>query len=167
MKETLTLERLKQVYLYDPLTGQFTRLQAANSHKGKAQVGEIAGYTGGRYRRIGIDGQVYPAHRLAVFYMTGKWPEHGVDHKDLDPTNNRWENLRLADQSQNGANTPRRRDNTSGFKGVCKTASGTWQAVIWVKAKKHCLGTYATPQEAFAIYKSAAEKHFGTFSRPS
>jgi len=165
MKPVLTLERLKQVYFYDPETGEFLRLLETNSHMGTAKVGEAAGSVSGeRYVRIGLDGKVYRAHRLAVFYMTGEWPIR-VDHEDLDGTNNRWKNLRPATVSQNQANTSRRKDNTSGFKGVSKTASETWQAVIWVRKKKLCLGTYATPHEAFAAYKSAHEKHFGAFSR--
>lgn len=168
MKRELTLERLKQVYIYDPDTGDFFRLEETNSHKGKAKVGDRAGSkSGGKYLRIGIDGRVYLAHRLAWFYMTGEWPENGVDHIDLEPLHNWWSNLRAATQSQNAANTRRRRDNTSGFKGVCKTASDTWQAVIWVKGKKHCIGTYQTPHEAFEAYKKAAETHFGSFSRTS
>ena len=165
---TLTLERLKQVYLYDPETGEFIRLQETNSHRGRAKVGGVAGSNSGeRYIRIGIDGQVYRAHRLAWFYMTGEWPENGVDHEDLDPSNNRWSNLRPATQSQNAVNTRKRRDNTSGFKGVCKTPSGTWQAVIWVKQRKICLGTFTTPQEAFSAYQLAAEEHFGKYHRKS
>jgi HNH endonuclease len=162
----LTVDRLKQVYLYVPETGQFLRLQETNSHNGKAKVGEPAGsLSGERYIRIGIDGRVYRAHRLAWFYMTGEWPEYGVDHIDLDPTNNRWENLRAADQSQNAVNTRRRKDNTSGFKGVSKTANGRWQARLYVKGKKIVVGTYATPQEAFNAYRTEADKHFGSFHR--
>lgn len=167
-KEKLTLERLKQVYLYIPQTGEFLRLQATRSYGAKAEVGQSAGsQSGERYIRIGIDGQVYRAHRLAWFYMTGEWPENGIDHIDLDPSNNRWSNLRAATQSQNAANTRKRRNNTSGFKGVSETASGTWQAVIWVKQKKVCLGTYKTPEEAFEAYQKGAEEHFGTYHRTS
>jgi len=169
MKKTkLTLERLKKVYLYDPGTGLFLRLEETPSHGGKAKVGSPAGANdGGRYVRIGLDGQIYRAHRLAWFYMTGEWPKDGVDHIDLDGTNNRWSNLRAATQSQNAANTRKRRDNTSGFKGVSRTASGTWQACIWVKKRKICLGTFPTPQEAFSAYQIAAEEHFGKYHRKS
>lgn len=168
MADALTLERLKQVYLYKPDTGEFIRLQEANSHGGRAKVGDVAGSKSGeRYIRIGVDGRVYRAHRLAWFYMTGRWPEHGVDHEDLDPSNNRWSNLRAATQSQNAANTKRQKNNTSGFKGVSRTPSGTWYAAVNVKKRKICLGTFATPEEAFAAYRQAAEEHFGKFHRSS
>jgi hypothetical protein len=164
----LTLERLRQVYFYEPDTGQFLRLLETRSAAGKAKVGNPAGsLSGERYLRIGIDGEVFRAHRLAWFYMTGAWPENGVDHEDLDPTNNRWSNLRAATQSQNVANTSRRRDNTSGYKGVSKTPAGKWAATIWVRQKRMHLGTFDTPHEAFDAYKLAAEKHFGKFSRAS
>lgn len=164
----LSIERLKQVYLYKPETGEFIRLIPCKSHKGRAKIGEAGGsISGERYRRIGVDGRLYRAHRLAWFYMTGAWPKHGIDHVDLNPENNRWENLRAADQSQNGANTRIRRDNTSGFKGVQKTANSTWSAKIWVKGKKHSLGTFRTASEASQAYRIAAEKYFGEYARPS
>lgn len=168
MTEKLTLKRLKQVYLYEPETGRFLRLQEANSFGGKAKVGTVAGSSSGeRYLRIGIDGKVYRAHRLAWFYVTGEWPEHGVDHIDMNPVNNRWANLRAATQSQNAVNTSRRRDNTSGFKGVKRTVSGGWQAVLHVNGKKLSLGTFKTPQEAFDAYTAAASKNFGSYHRKS
>jgi len=167
-KPTLTIERLKQAYLYMPETGEFLRLQETNSFGGKAKVGSVAGARNANgYLRIGIDRKLYWAHRLAWFYMTGEWPKRDIDHIDLDKSNNRWSNLREATKSQNQANTQKRSDNTSGFKGVCKTASGTWQAVIWVKKQKLCLGTFPTAQEAFAVYQTAAEEYFGKYHRKS
>jgi hypothetical protein len=46
----------------------------------------------------------YSAHRLAWFYVHGKWPQSGIDHRNGDIGDNRIENLREATQAQNCAN---------------------------------------------------------------
>src|ERR1700743_736212 len=45
-------------------------------------------------------------------------PDVIVDHKNRDIFNCRKENLRIATRSQNNCNTKKRKDNTSGFRGV-------------------------------------------------
>ena len=163
---SLTVDRLHEAYLYEPDTGNFIRLQETNSYGGKAKVGEVAGHIGNTgYIRIGLDGRVYLAHRLAWFYMTGEWPSRYIDHINMIKTDNRWSNLRAATMSQNQANTKRRKDNTSGYKGVTKTPFNTWQAKTMFNGKKISLGTYDTPEEAFAAYRKAAEELFGDFHR--
>ncbi|MFK5284031.1 HNH endonuclease, partial [Lacticaseibacillus paracasei] len=76
--------------------------------------------------------------------MNGVWPEKGIDHKNLNPKDNRFENLREADQSMNMANSGARRNNKSGFKGVHKHQRG-WRAMIYVQRKKIDLGVFASP----------------------
>jgi len=94
---SITAERLKELYLYNPEDGTFTRIKAAGRHN-RWGVGTIANHhdpiTG--YNRIRIDGTLYSAHRLAWLYMTGSWPTHQIDHVDLDRANNAWRNLREA-----------------------------------------------------------------------
>ena len=58
---------------------------------------------------MSIDGAVYYEHRLAWVYMKGDdQPMPRIDHRDLDGTNNAWDNLRAATGSQNMANSVRR-----------------------------------------------------------
>ena len=45
-------------------------------------------------------------------------PQIQIDHKDLNPFNNRLSNLRLATSAQNMYNVPKTIKNTSGLKGV-------------------------------------------------
>ena len=69
----LTQERLKEVLHYYPETGIWTWL-ISETHR--IHVGDRAGGIKEKgYRTIGIDGKRYRSARLAVLYMTGKWPK--------------------------------------------------------------------------------------------
>ena len=63
-------------------------------------------------------GKNYLEHRIIWAWMTGEWPEKMIDHIDQNPLNNRWSNLREADNATNQQNSSRRKDNTSGVVGV-------------------------------------------------
>lgn len=84
----LTQAKLKSLINYNPVTGEFSRA-------GYAKCGTLT-YQG--YLAIQVAGKRYYAHRLAWFYMTGKWPEDEIDHKNRIRNDNRWENLREADR---------------------------------------------------------------------
>lgn len=95
----------------------------------------------------------------------GEMPRE-IDHIDGNPANNRIDNLRSATHAQNLANTKRRRDNTSGYKGVrLHKSSGLWNARIKAGDKVHSLGYFKTAELAGAAYADAAAKYFGQFAR--
>ena len=96
--------------------------------------------------------------------MKGKWCSQVIDHRDGDPSNNRWTNLRSATRSQNSANKRLYRSNACGLKGVCRERSG-WRATIYKNGRRRHLGNFPTPQEAHAAYVKAARKLFGEFAR--
>lgn len=84
---------LLQTYLtYDEVSGHFHWLADRGSAKKGDRAGTIKddGSIG-----IKIDQRYYRAGRLAFFWVTGKWPSGNVWHKDLDPLNNKWSNLKL------------------------------------------------------------------------
>ena len=113
----LTQERLKEVLNYDPETGVFTW---KNPSKYKTQLrGKNASWKTHGYTKIGIDGKRHYAHRLAWLYVYGEWPSDEVDHIDRDRSNNRIKNLRCVSRSINTFNSGKRKDNTSGARGVC------------------------------------------------
>jgi HNH endonuclease len=147
---------------YDDQTGEFRWLKRTGP---RVRAGQIAGFLNrDRYRLIAIDGRGYPAHRLAWLYMTGKWRSLVIDHRDGDPSNNRWANLRRATRSQNSANRRVPRHNPWGLKGVSHRR-GKWYANICKRGRKQFLGTFSTPQAAHAAYAKAARNLFGEFAR--
>jgi HNH endonuclease/AP2 domain len=159
----ITQERLHEVLHYDPETGVFRWRQQLSS---AYQINAIAGSRNHRYRCIVIDGRSYPEHHLAWLYMMGDWGRPIIDHRDRNPMNNRWDNLRLATFSQNSANRRRHDNNTSGFKGVVfERKTGKWIARIWKDRRCHFLGRHATAQEAHAAYAVKARELHGEFAR--
>lgn len=158
----LTAEFVRSILRYEPETGLFFWLVARK----KDQVGAVAGNQGNPYRQIKIRGENYLPGRLAWLCIKGEWPKHEIDHKDGDPSNNRWTNLREASRQQNAANRGKHKNNKSGFKGVSwSSRSSRWYATIQVSGRSLSLGFYKTPEEASAVYQRAAEVYFGEFSR--
>lgn len=158
---TLTQARLKELLHYDPATGAWTWL--VDPLRGPRRAGKPAGSDkGGGYKRIVIGGARHYAHRLAVLYMTGEWPDGDVDHKDRDPSDNRWSELRVSSHSQNLANAKRPKNNTSGHKGV------TWHRRIkrWhVRVGRRHVGYFKEKEAAVTAYSSKATEIYGEFAR--
>lgn len=160
----LTIERLRQRLHYDPTSGHFTWLENAGI---RVLKGLRAGTTKKNgYRSIWFDGKQYLAHRLAFFYMTGAWPDKYVDHKNVTPGDDRWENLRPATKVQNAGNTGLMVTNTSGFRGVSWSKQrGKWRAQIVVDRRHRVLGYFDDKKSASDVYVAAAQIHFGEFAR--
>lgn len=159
----LTINKLKSLVHYDPITGVFIRKTKAN----QTPLGSFATNKDSKgYTRVRIAGERFTAHRLAWFYMTGQWPAKEVDHKNRVRTDNRWSNLREADEFNNKRNTSVYRNNKAGFKGVSwHVCSKKWRSRIRIDGKEVNLGLFDTPEAANAAYAAAATQHFGEFSR--
>lgn len=159
----LSHQRLREVISYDPLTGSFVWKQATAKW---IQNGAPAGSVSRGYLTIRIDGLLWPAHRLAWFYVHGEWPKNDIDHRDLNRGNNAISNLREATRSQNLSNANKRSANTSGFKGVSFMKSkGKWRARIKIDRKEHHLGLFDDPKVAHVVYSEAAKRFYGEFAR--
>ena len=115
----------------------------------------------GKYWVIRIDGIQYYAHRLAWVYMTGKWPEELIDHKNCKGLDNRWGNLRQANYSHNARNS-------TGYgklpKGVYRSKQ-RFSASITVDRQVIYLGHFKTPDLAHAAYCRAAKKYHKEYAR--
>lgn len=156
-------ERVAQVVSYDPDTGLF-RLR--NPHRNKRNNERDAGFRDrDGYVRLRIDNRNYGAHRIAWLLVHGEWPAM-LDHKNGDPADNRIDNLRLANRSENRANAKVGRNNSIGFKGVTLDRStGRYRSSIKFKRRLISLGTFDTPEQAHAAYVAKAEELFGEFAR--
>lgn len=160
----LSADRVRQLLDYDPLTGIFRWKDMPLGRR--RLIGEIAGFPNQNgHWRIQIDGRTYQAHRVAWLYMTGVMPFEEVDHENLNRSDNRWTNLRLATHAQNMSNTRARANSCSGIKGVTEYPNGKWKAQIQANGKGHYLGMHETAEAAHAAYVEAAQRLHGEFAR--
>lgn len=151
----LTIERLKEVLNYNPETGLFIRLMSTARC---IKIGEVAGTKCNGYSVIMVDNINYPAHRLAWFYMTGKWPIDIIDHKNGIRYDNKFSNLREATPKINAENKKSARiDNSSGVLGVEKIRS-KFRAHIVTDGKKKHIGMFDTAELAHIAYVDAKRK---------
>lgn len=157
----LTAERLRELLVYDPLTGLFTnRIQRGQ----RGPIGAIAGsYDKDGYVVIQINGIKFRAGRLAFLYMKGRWPIE-VDHEDRVRDNNIWLNIRESDRSENVANSERPLGE-SGLRGVkFDPKTSTWRSRIQFRGYREYVGAYATAEEAHAAYLVAANTVHGEYA---
>jgi hypothetical protein len=160
----LTQERLKELLDYNPETGEFIWRVGRNS---RSQVGMIAGYldpTSG-YLKIGTNGKLYRAHRLAFLWMTGSFPPASVDHINHIPNDNRWCNLRHATTQQNARNKSKARKSSSRYLGVrWDRQMSKWRTQIQVDGTRKFLGLFDCEVDAATVYNFAAHQYYGEFA---
>lgn len=149
---------------YDPLTGLF---RWKVNTIGKSNKGCVAGsFRADGYVFIGIGKIKYRAARLVWFYVTKSWPERFVDHIDGDPSNNRWGNLRQADEHTNQQNRRGARHTGNPYKGIYwHKKARKWAASIRKAGKEIYLGLHMDAACAAAAYDKAALEMFGEFAR--
>lgn len=155
----LTVERLREVLSYDSGTGHFTRLVGGSG----VRIGQLAGTIDNKgYCIIKVDRRSYKAHRLAWLYVHGHWPARQIDHRNCIRNDNRIDNLREANNSQNQQNRVVRRTSVTGFKGVYRKPRG--KPFVAAVGRLY-LGCFETAEAAFAAYVRAAAELHGEFAR--
>ncbi len=160
MRCNFTHKELTEWLFYEPELGFFIWLKNRKS----TFIGRRAGSPKDDGRRyIHFFGKLWLEHRLAWFYMHGKWPPHEIDHKDTNPGNNAIDNLREATHLENSHNKRRARvDSATGLAGVGvdKRSPNCYPVRINVNKKRIHIGTFKTPQEAHEAYiKAKRELH--------
>ena len=152
-KELPPQKLLLELFNYDKETGAITnKKHRAN----RARQGEAADRPYGnkpqRRIRMTINGKVesYFSHRIIWRMMTGDdLINDQIDHKDGDPSNNRWDNLRKATHSQNQLNKP-----MQGF----TRCGNRWRVRISHKGARIDVGHYDCPLIAHLAYIDKANE---------
>lgn len=143
VEENIDLAKLREQVKYNPETGLFScRKKAGVKVKGFMQDGYIA---------VSVNSKKYSAHRLAWFYMYGKWPKCHIDHINGNTSDNRIKNLREATPEQNSHNRRIGKNNTSGARCVSYDRSvKCWRVQINRFGHKFFLGNYKDKREAIS-----------------
>lgn len=105
---------VKDEFDYNPETGLLTWKVSA----GPCKAGNRAGTWVGDRLRVGWLKQYHPATHIIWLWMTGKWPDKVVDHKDGNPSNDKWNNLQNIYKCQDSSKKVKQSNNKSGIPGV-------------------------------------------------
>ncbi len=158
------IERLRTLLRLDTDTGLLHWLV---DRPNGAKHGDIAGSQDrNRYIRMEIDKVKLAAHRVVWALHTGSWPpdDMQIDHINGIKTDNRPENLRLANNSENQCNS-KSRPGKSGLRGVdWSIQMGRWRAKIMKNKRTIHLGYFHDKHEAYSAYCLAASEIHGQFS---
>lgn len=87
-----------------------------------------------------------------------------VDHVNRNKLDNRRSNLRICTCQQNMFNREQQANNQSGYKGVCQSKDGLWQAQIQYCGRAIYLGRYGDALSAAMAYDIAAKRLFGEYA---
>ena len=155
----ITQSELKSIAHYDPQTGYFTSFVS----RGNIKCGDIMGHINRiGYVEVCINRKGYRAHQLAFLYMNGVYPKE-VDHIDGNPSNNRWNNLRIASRQENMWNRGVNENSQTGVKGV-HPHKNKFKVQFRVFGKKVYLGLFDDLQEAKRHHDEFVELFQGEFA---
>lgn len=152
-----SLDRLNELLDYDPQTGVFSWKVTRG---GRALSGDVAGNIDNQgYRKVGIDGSEYKAHRLAWLMGHGEDPgDLHINHINSCQGDNRLENLELATPRQNNHHAVQygARQNGLPLGVIWYKPAKKYKATIYVHGKAYHLGLYDNPDVAAAAYEAVA-----------
>lgn len=149
------IEKLKELFDYDTQEGKLWWKVDIGNRKAGTPAGSENSHG---YLNVVIGGKVFRCHRILwVLHhgedMKGPWT---IDHKNGDKSDNRIENLRLANPSQNRHNQKVRKDNTSGMTGVQWHNKDKVWVVRWCGKE---IGRSKDKTEALRMRQDAEEKY--------
>jgi hypothetical protein len=168
-KEKIAAGWIRRLFEYDTDTGVLSWAMDAGRH-GRIKAGTEAGYAhtdtdGYTYRYVVMDGRHYRTTHLIWAWMTGEWPQRTIDHKDQNTINDRWSNLREADNSQQKQNNRKRRDSKTGFKCIVRDKErGQYRWQVVVNGKRIKGRRFDTAEEAYADYQARLPGWHGDFA---
>ncbi|MDG0490074.1 HNH endonuclease [Klebsiella variicola] len=109
--------------------------------------------------------RVFRAHRLIYWFVKNEWVA-AIDHIDGNKLNNHIDNLRSATDSENNRNAVNRKDNKSGYRGVCyHKPSSSWRIDIKIDGKRFYKYGYITKETAALARDILIRLFYGDFAR--
>ena len=116
--------RIQRNYDYDDRSGMLVNAKTGRMVKGVARD-KKSKYISFSFKYLGVV-RFINYHAAVWAWHNGCFPTMQIDHIDLDPTNNKIENLREVSQSENMMNMvyPWKPNADTGLPGVCKHGSG-------------------------------------------
>jgi hypothetical protein len=138
---------LKKEYLNELFEYKDGNLFWKKAKAGTAK-GSLAGTKSHHYYQICINYKIYRTHRLIWIFHNGN-TENTIDHINGNSFDNRIENLRICNLSENSCNSRKKKNNTSGVKGVgwCLQKK-KWRARIVHKNKEIHIGFFDNLNQA-------------------
>ena len=147
----MTQSQLKTLLHYNSKDGTFTRL------KDKPKTPSTVNNHG--YIFVWVNGKYFTAHRLAWLYVYGVMPSN-IDHINHKRHDNRIVNLREVTHSDNCKNKALRKNNKSGFNGVCYVKSrNKWQVQLRVNNRDVWIGRFSNREDAIKARQEANIKY--------
>jgi hypothetical protein len=117
------------------------------------------------YLETKINKKVYRLHRVIFLMHHGYLPKL-VDHINGNKQDNRIENLRPANKSQNSSNAKIHSRNTSGIRGVSfSKKTNKWVVQVVKNAKNIYCGSYIDLELAELVSIEARNKYHGEYAR--
>lgn len=142
-----------------PLTrGMFAKIDATDVDRVCAFSWRAAWSGTAWYATASVDGQYTYMHRFIAGATKGSlW-----DHDNGDTLDNRRENIRPATPRESVGNTKKRKDNTSGYRGVAwHKRANKWVARINRDGLTCHIGLFESAENAARAYDKAATEWFG------
>jgi hypothetical protein len=163
------VEYLLACFSYNPSTGDMVWRHRPREHFVSKRSHTLwnARYSGTKVGYLVASGHLntsindshFLLHRIIWKMMRAEEPPEIVDHKDRDPLNNKWHNLREATKAQNNVNALKK------DRGVYfDPTRGKWEAAVKVNQQKIHLGRHDTKARALAARAAGVRKYFGEFA---
>jgi hypothetical protein len=153
----MNIGEVRKLFTYNPQTGIVVRNQTT-AHN--AKVGDIVGCVNKNgYLVFTYNKKVHYLHRFIWFYVTGAWPQHHIDHRDGNKTNNAWSNLRDVPAKTNNQNMRKAsKISSTQLLGAFPTTvnkTNPFRSYITVNGSLKNLGYFKTAEEAHLAYITA------------
>ena len=165
-KPSFDLSELRDRLRYDAETGHLYWVAPKSNRLRPGQRAGCKMVNG--YQKIALYQEQMYIHHIVWYLTHGEWPTEMIDHINGDRSDNRVENLRLANQSQQNFNMGLRESNKTGVTGVAICSkTGRFRAYLTLGRKQIYLGNHVTLDAAVAARKEAEAKYCGEFRRVS